>query len=488
MKKGKKFVTVMLLFCLIFNASISVGATETNKKQKLTEEEKKAKEELDKAYAIPIESNGWEGWPQAESTYGEAAIVMEVETGTILYAKNIDAKMYPASITKVLTALVAMEEGNLSDTVTFSRDCVSFLQPGDSSVGLKEGNVITLEQTMYAMLLASANEAAYAVGENVGKNAGYDYAWFIDKMNQKVQDLGGVNSHFTNTNGLHDPEHYTCARDMALIGRALFAYPEIFEIMQTVQYQIPETDTVEEHVFQQKDKMLLPYNSNYYKNTIGGKTGYTSDAKSTLITMADDGNMKLVAVVLRTYGRNIYPDTTRMLKYAFDNFEVLDVHKHETGEEIKELSAKEEKVVVPKGTAFEDLEREITIGSTDEELMGEYSAGEISYLYYGQKVGSADVLLTDDYLKSQGIEIREQKKQAKAKVEMKDNQEEESFAKKILHSLKDKFLEMSLKDQVILVGSSVLLLLLIFAFFGAWIHVRSVRRKKRKRARAHRKK
>ena len=103
----------------------------------MTEEEKKAKEELDKAYAIPVESNAWENWPEADGTYGEAAIVMEVETGSILYAKNIDAKMFPASITKVLTALVAMENGDLKDPVIFAHDCVSFLQPGASSVGLK---------------------------------------------------------------------------------------------------------------------------------------------------------------------------------------------------------------------------------------------------------------------------------------------------------------------------------------------------------------
>ena len=166
----------------------------------------------------------------------------------------------------------------------------------------------------------SANEAAYAVGENVGKNAGYDYDWFIQKMNERVKELGGVNSSFVNTNGLHDENHYTCARDMALIGRELFKHPEFFEIVQTLEYKIPESKTVEEHVFQQKDKMLRPQNVNYYKYAIGGKTGYTSDALSTLITMADNGKMQLVCVVLRTHGKNVYPDTKNLLNYAFKNF------------------------------------------------------------------------------------------------------------------------------------------------------------------------
>lgn len=124
---------------------------------------------------MEIQSNGWKNWPKGPGTYGEAAIVMDAGTGSILYAKNIDEHEYPASITKVLTSLIALKYGNLSDKVTFSNDCISFMQPGDSSVGLKEGNVISLEQALYATLLASANEAAYAVAENVGKNAGHDY-------------------------------------------------------------------------------------------------------------------------------------------------------------------------------------------------------------------------------------------------------------------------------------------------------------------------
>src|SRR5699024_8664263 len=138
------------------------------------------------------------------------------------------------------------------------------------------------------------NEVAYAVGENVGTASGHDYTWFIEEMNRVCKELGGENSNFVNTNGLHDPNHYTCARDMALIGRELFKYPEFFTIAQTPQYTIPASGTTEEHVFQQHHQMLIPNESEYYPYAIGGKTGYTSDALSTLITMADNGNMQLV--------------------------------------------------------------------------------------------------------------------------------------------------------------------------------------------------
>ena len=321
---------------------------------------------------MPVQSNEWTNWPKGPGTYGEAAIVMEVGTGAILYAKNVDEHEYPASITKVLTALIALENGQFSDNVTFSHDCVAFMKPGDSSVGLKEGNVISLEQALYATLLASANEAAYAVGENVGKNAGQDYNWFIEQMNQRCQELGGMNSHFANTNGLHDPEHYTCARDMALIGRELFNHPEFFTIVQTLNYVIPESETTEEHVFQQKHKMLIPGNTNYYECAIGGKTGYTSDALATLITMADNGSMQLVCVVLRTHGANIYPDTRNLFEYAFQNFHKVSIAENEKSEDIQEIltDRNDGYVVLPDGVEFEDLEMQMiaddTISAEDE--------------------------------------------------------------------------------------------------------------------------
>ena len=145
---------------------MTAGATGTNDNDELTEEELYAKQ-LQEIYDMPVQSNDIKKWPDGPGTYGEAAIVMEARSGAILYAKNIDEKHFPASITKVLTALVAVENGKLTDPVKMSHDSVAFLQPGDSSIGLKEGNEINLEQALYATLLASANEAAYTVAENV---------------------------------------------------------------------------------------------------------------------------------------------------------------------------------------------------------------------------------------------------------------------------------------------------------------------------------
>ena len=198
------FSIVLLFILLLAGAGRDVYATgvdaqeagqETDQEEELTEKEKR-EQMLKEIYDMPVQSNEIKGWPKGPGTYGDAAIVMDAGTGAILYAKNIDEHFYPASITKVLTALVALENGKFEDPVVVSEDCVSFLEPGDSSIGLKKGNEITLEQALYATLLASANEAAYAVGENVGKNAGHDYAWFLEQMNERCRELGGTNSNF----------------------------------------------------------------------------------------------------------------------------------------------------------------------------------------------------------------------------------------------------------------------------------------------------
>lgn len=470
-----------LAFLLVLLLCVNVGATavaadaaqtggnkkKTEKEKELTEEEKKAKEELDKAYKIPTESNEWTGWADGPGTYGESAIVMEVSTGAILYAKNIDAKQYPASITKVLTALVALENGEFSDTVVFSHDCVSFLQPGDSSIGLKEGNVITLEQALYATLLASANEAAYAVAENVGKNAGYDYNWFVEQMNTRTKELGGVNSSFVNTNGLHDKNHYTCARDMALIGRELFKHPEFFKIVQTLEYKIPKSKTVEEHVFQQKDKMLRPENENYYKYAIGGKTGFTSDARSTLITMGQKKDIQVVCVVLRTYGKNVYPDTRNLLKYAFKNFYKVNVEEVEQSGEIAEFLEGDNYVVLPTGVTFADLDREITIDG------GVADTATLTYTYQGTYVGSARVKLSESYRKEQlGISQEDQEEEVEEAPEITEKEEKQGLLSLPAVSKAWDVLgldEKSRTDLLLLAGASVLLLGLIIAFIAVLI-------------------
>ncbi len=395
------FLVLLLTICLSMTALASDTEKDKDKDKDDSEkteeelEEEKLEKERQEMYDRPVQSNEIPGWPKGPGTYGEAGIVMEVDTGAILYAKNIDKKEYPASITKILTALVALENGDLSDKVTFTEDCVSFLEPGDSSIGMAEGDEITLEQALYATLLASANEAAYAVGENVGKNAGYDYDWFIEQMNEKCKELGCVNSNFVNTNGLHDDDHYTCARDMALIARELYNYPEFFDIVQTLQYTIPDGDNVkEEHIFQQKDKMLQPENSNYDKRVIGGKTGFTTDAQATLVTMADKKGTQLVCVVLRTFSGYTYSDTTALLDYGYDNFTKVKAADYEQPSDVERVYEEEDSgyVMLPKGVDFEDLDVEI------EWFEENGREATFIYSYEGNYLGEANGLVTEAYV------------------------------------------------------------------------------------------
>ena len=449
-KLGERILSAALAFILIICMEITASATAPE--GELTEEQK-LQQELDAAYAMTVQSNSIPGWPQGPGTYGDAAIVMEVETGAILYSKNIKDHHFPASITKVLTALVAMENGQFVDPVVFSHDSLAFIQPGDAYIGMKEGNQITLEQGLYATLLASANEVAYAVAENVGKNAGYDYNWFIERMNARCRELGGENSNFANPHGLHDPNHYTCAKDMALIGREIFRHPEFFNIVQTLQYTIPASETTEEHIFQQKHKMLYPANAEYYEWAVGGKTGYTSEALSTLITMADNGNMQLVCVVLRTHGRNVYPDTRNLLDYAFSNFTRIPAAEVETSEDVEQILSTPDNtdpavgkgyVIVPNGMEFKDLAMEIV---PDSENAGE---GTIEYRYSSTLLGTARAVLSQSYIDSRQKDTKGREPDQKPDEKKKDKDDQ------LLSFLSDKT---DLEKYVIFGGAVVLLIL-----------------------------
>ena len=451
------FSIVLLFILLLAGAGRDVYATgvdgqesgqEEDQEEELTEKEKR-EQMLKEIYDMPVQSNEIKGWPKGPGTYGDAAIVMDAGTGAILYAKNIDEHFYPASITKVLTALVALENGKFEDPVVVSEDCVSFLEPGDSSIGLKKGNEITLEQALYATLLASANEAAYAVGENVGKNAGHDYAWFLEQMNQRCRELGGTNSNFANTNGLPDPDHYTCARDMALIGSEMFKYPEFFKIVQTMQYEIPASDTCQQHIFQQKHKMLNESSREYYKYAVGGKTGYTPDALNTLITMADKDGMQLVCVVLHTQSGHHYGDTRKLFDYGYKNFTKTPVEGNETSQDVGEILEEEGGgyVLLPKGVEFADLEMELVPDDAND------GKATLNYTYEGNLVGKARAKLSDQYINEHKAKIQ--------KLDASDAGKDES--------------KKGMAEKAVLAGLCVVWVILVILF------VRTILKRKRRR-------
>lgn len=341
-------------------------------------------------------------WPDAPETLSPSVILMEESTGTILYEKNMDEAHYPASITKIMTTLLALENGNLSDMVTFSDDAINNTE--GSGIARDYGEQMTLEQCLYGVMLESANECAYAVAEHVGGTVEN----FVDMMNAKAKELGCTNTHFANPHGLQDENHYTTAHDMALIAQAAYQNETFRIIIGTKMYTIPPTNKhAEETVLRNHHDMLCTYhnaNRKYlYPYCVGGKTGYTATANSTLVTYAEKDGMTLICVVMNTQSPNQFIDTVNLFDYAFDNFQVLNVAENDTDysaettvdngnlnniEPFVELD-KDAVIVLPKTAEFSDTSSSVEYNDSDPEI-----AGSITYTYAGRNVGKADIKTT----------------------------------------------------------------------------------------------
>lgn len=387
----KKKILAGLLMCALLFANMSTCTFAANVVEQPAEE-------VDSILNQEVDSNGVANWPKGPQIYSESGIVMDTDSGAILYAKNIDDQHYPASITKVLTALVVFNmiqdgECQLTDKITFKQEDVDFLEYGDAHIGMKVGEKISLEDALYGMLLASANEVSHAIGSNM--EGGYDR--FMERMNETAASLGCTNSHFVNTYGLHDAEHYTSARDMALISSAVFQYEKFREITNTYQHVIGKTNLVKEKRYvQQNHKMLRDWDERYYKYCVGGKTGYTDQALTTLVTYATKGDKNLVAVTLRTHGggNHAYSDTKKMLNYAFSKFEAIPVTASQIADTNLEADLEGETLMVPKGVTYEQLvstyEDPTEIGDRER---------TITYTYEGQPVGTVKATITEEYYK-----------------------------------------------------------------------------------------
>lgn len=341
-------------------------------------------------------------WPDAPETLSPGVILMEESTGTILYEKNMDEAHYPASITKIMTTLLALENGNLSDMVTFSDDAINNTE--GSGIARDYGEQMTLEQCLYGVMLESANECAYAVAEHVGGTVEN----FVDMMNAKAKELGCTNTHFANPHGLQDENHYTTAHDMALIAQAAYQNETFRIIIGTKMYTIPPTNKhAEETVLRNHHDMLCTYhnaNRKYlYPYCVGGKTGYTATANSTLVTYAEKDGMTLICVVMNTQSPNQFIDTVNLFDYAFDNFQVLNVSENDTDYSAEatvdngnlnniapfvELD-KDAVIVLPKTAEFSDTSSSVEYNDSDPEI-----AGSITYTYAGRNVGKVDIKTT----------------------------------------------------------------------------------------------
>ena len=210
--------------------------------------------------SLSIDSKAAEYWPSNVSISSGAAIVMEAETGTVLYEKNADTAYYPASITKVMTALLSLENCDLDETVVFSEQAVYENEGDTSHIAREVGEEMTLENALYGMMLESATECAWALGEHV---AGSMPA-FIDMMNAKAKELGCTHTHFANPNGLPNKDHYVSARDMALIAQEAYSIPKFREICSTTAYTLPADNKKEAYNLNNSHAMISKNKTSKY--------------------------------------------------------------------------------------------------------------------------------------------------------------------------------------------------------------------------------
>ena len=339
-------------------------------------------------------------WPQTPQVEAPSYCIMDISTGTVLYERNMDEKNYPASITKIMTALLAVENCSMDEIVTFSEEAVYGNEGDTSHISRDVGEQMTMEECLYGMMLESANECAWAIGEHIAAKTGGTMEDFAAMMNERAAEIGCTNTHFNNPNGLPDEQHWTSAHDMALIAAEAYKNETFRAITGTTSYTIPPTNKHEDETpLHNHHKMIYPYHGDYsylYDYATGGKTGYTNAAGNTLVTFATKGEMSLVCVVMRETTPNHYTDTRTLFDHCFENFKLLRIADYVTdtqtsGDAEPFASIDEEAyVVLPASADFENLKAKLVQESSDSDVLGTYV-----YTYKGREVGRADVRMND---------------------------------------------------------------------------------------------
>ncbi|MGB9919582.1 MAG: D-alanyl-D-alanine carboxypeptidase family protein [Moorellales bacterium] len=279
MRRAKSYLTGLLLAALLLVPGFAAAAEET---------------------ATPLRVEG------------KGALLMEAEGGDVLFAQEADTKWYPASATKIMTLILALEavkqgRASLDDKVVTSEHAAGY---GGSQVWLEPGEIFTLREMLLAIAVGSANDASVAVAEHL---AGSEAA-FVEQMNAKAREIGATNTHFVNCHGLHHPDHYTTARDLALMARyAVHQVPEILDFT-----------SVKEYTFREKPRLVL-YNTNkllwWYPGTLGLKTGTTPEAGRTLVTVAERDGLRLIGAVLGVdRPRGHFTESMKLLNFGFAQY------------------------------------------------------------------------------------------------------------------------------------------------------------------------
>ena len=338
------------------------------------------------------------GATEPPSIIAETGIVIDAKTGQVLYDKNMNEQRYPASTTKVMTALLALENLDLSKTVTIDAETPF---TGGSRIYLLEGEQIKVEQLMYAMLLESANDAAVTLGKEI---AGSIPA-FAEMMNQKAKELGAKNTNFVNPNGLHDDNHMTTAYDLAMIAREAMKNQEFRKLVTTYRYVIPATNKQDTRYLYNTNRLIYDEHTKElvngvmrvakYDGATGIKTGYTGEAGGCLIAGAKRGDTELISVVMKSTTEGRFADSIALLDYAFANYKTvkaMDANtilgeipvKRGANQKVEVVSARDAYVTLPVEASKFQVNTKIVL---DDKVKAPVTLG--------QKVGTVEIYAAD---------------------------------------------------------------------------------------------
>ena len=351
-----------------------------------------------------------------DSINAATAIVMDADTGTILWGRDVNSKRYPASTTKLLTALIVMENCSPDETVTFTEEAVSNLESGAVSIGCAAGDELTVRECLEALLLKSANEVANALAIHVSGSIDE----FAVLMNKRAKELGCMNSDFRNPSGLTDSNHVTTAYDLALIAREIWQQPLFTEIENERSCRISHTSKYEDGVNVTIGHQMMVQGTEYYDaRVIGGKTGFTSAAGNTLVTIAEDSGRTVIAVVLKDTNPAHYVDTKALINFGFNNFEKVKPD----GEDLFSLLKIEDRLILDKIVKKDEAELSfetdpwlvLPVGADLAEITADYSydglddeeTALLTFRYADRVVGTGTVINT--YEPTLAIEELEEK-------------------------------------------------------------------------------
>ena len=356
---------------------------------------------VDTSAVFELTSNTWENWPQAPDVQAATAVVIDSDTGTVLYDKGKDAQRYPASITKIMTALVILENCTDMDAqVTMTETGMADAYSGSANVNPVLGEVFTVEQCLQMILIKSGNDVATQMAEYVGGSV----QGFADMMNAKAAELGCTNTHFCNASGLENDDHYTSAHDMALITAEALKHDKFREIIGLQSVTIPATNMSGERRYGTHVQLIVPGSEYYCEGCIGGKTGYTDISGSTLVAAAERDGRTLIGVIMGSPdGGRISVDMRTILDYGFQNFSAVDMS---CGLEMVSGGT----AAVPSG---------VTADMVSVRAVKAEGGIALSYLYSGQTVGNGQ--MTED-----GYRQLTEQREVDADFELEPEEEPES--------------------------------------------------------------